>query len=186
MNVDRIQPQQLQQLHASGRKVELIDVRTPVEFSEMHAVNARNVPLDSLDPQGIAASRNGNGEPLYLICGSGRRAEEACEQFIAAGYTNVANVDGGTRAWERAGLPVIRNPRAFSLERQVRIAAGLIVLVGAVLALTVNPWFAAVSGFVGAGLAFAGITNTCGMAMLLAHMPWNKSHGGCGSACDSE
>ena len=77
-------------------------------------------------------------------------------------------------AWEQAGLPMRRGPKAVSLERQVRIAAGSLVLLGAVLALTVHPWFALLSAFVGAGLVFSGVTDTCGMGMLLARMPWNQ------------
>ena len=90
------------------------------------------------------------------------------------GWLNVVNVEGGTLACEAAGLPVVRGKKAISLERQVRIAAGFLVLVGAVLALTVHPYFAGLSAFVGAGLMFAGITDTCGMGMLLARMPWNQ------------
>jgi rhodanese-related sulfurtransferase len=109
-----------------------------------------------------------------MICRSGTRAKQACEKFHAAGYTNVVNVEGGTEAWETAGLPVVRGRKAISLERQVRIAAGFLVLLGAILALAVHPWFVALSAFVGAGLMFAGITDTCGMAMMLARMPWNQ------------
>lgn len=77
-------------------------------------------------------------------------------------------------AWEAAGLPVVRGKKAISLERQVRIAAGLLVLLGAILGFFVNPSFIGISAFVGAGLVFAGITDTCGMAMMLAKMPWNQ------------
>ncbi|HJZ53542.1 MAG TPA: YgaP-like transmembrane domain, partial [Gemmataceae bacterium] len=83
-------------------------------------------------------------------------------------------VEDGTPAWERAGGPVVRGKKAVSLERQVRIAAGLLVLLGVVLALTIDPWFVLVSGFIGAGLVFAGVTDTCGMGLLLARMPWNQ------------
>ena len=155
--------------------VDLIDVRTPVEFREVHASIARNVPLDSLDPQRVMSDRNGNGEkPLYVICRGGNRSSKAVEQFLQAGFTNVVNVEGGTTAWEAAGLPVKRGKKAISLERQVRIAAGLIVLIGALLAIFVHPYFAGISAFVGAGLMFAGITDTCGMGMMLAKMPWNQ------------
>ena len=84
------------------------------------------------------------------------------------------NVEGGTQAWDAAGLPVIRGQKAISLERQVRIAAGSLVLTGAVLSHWVHPWWIGLSGFVGAGLIFAGITDTCGMGLLLARMPWNN------------
>ena len=81
---------------------------------------------------------------------------------------------GGTLAWDAAGLPVVRGKKTILLERQVRIAAGFLVLVGAVLALVVHPYFVGLSAFVGAGLMFAGITDSCGMGMLLAKMPWNR------------
>jgi hypothetical protein len=78
---------------------------------------------------------------------------------------------------------VVRGQKAISLERQVRIVAGLLVLVGAVLAIAVHPYFAGLSAFIGAGLIFAGITDTCGMAMVLAKMPWNQISGNAGGAC---
>ena len=154
--------------------VDLIDVRTPAEFGEIHATIARNTPLESLDPAAVMKARNGTADqPLYVICRSGNRSSKACEKFIQAGYSDVVNVEGGTSAWEQAGLPVVRGKKAMSLERQVRIAAGSLVLLGAVLSFW-NIYFACLSGFVGAGLMFAGITDTCGMAMMLAKMPWNQ------------
>lgn len=113
-------------------------------------------------------------EPLYTICRSGSRGRQACERFHAAGFTNVVNVEGGTQAWERAGLPVVQGKKAISLERQVRIAAGTLVLLGTVLGVFVHPAFLGLPAFVGAGLAFSGITDTCGMGMMLARMPWNR------------
>lgn len=157
------------------QQADLLDVRTPAEFREVHASSARNVPLDSLDPKGVMAARNGSADqPLYLICRSGSRSAMAYKKFADAGYTNVVNVDRGTAAWESAGLPVVRGKKTISLERQVRIAAGALVLVGALLAIFLHPYYAGISAFVGAGLMFAGITDTCGMAMFLAKMPWNQ------------
>jgi rhodanese-related sulfurtransferase len=112
-------------------------------------------------------------EPLYVICRSGSRGQKACEQFQKAGFTNVQNVDGGTLACIDAGLPVVRGRKAISLERQVRIAAGSLVLAG-VLGSFVHPAAIGLAAFVGAGLIFSGITDTCGMGMLLARMPWNQ------------
>lgn len=174
MSVTSISPQQLSQAVQSGRKVELIDVRTPVEFREVHVEFARNVPLDQLDAAKIVTGRNGATEPLYVICRSGNRAQQACEKLIAAGHGSVVNVEGGTQAWDQAGLPVVRGQKAISLERQVRIAAGSLVLVGALLGYFAHPYWIGLSAFVGAGLVFAGITDTCGMGLLLARMPWNR------------
>ena len=104
----------------------------------------------------------------------GGRGQQACEKFIKAGFTDVVNVEGGTMACIEAGLSVVRGKKAMALERQVRIAAGSLVLLGAIGALAVHPALIGLSAFVGAGLVFAGITDTCGMGLLLARMPWNQ------------
>ena len=101
-------------------------------------------------------------------------AQFAARSTLAAGYTNVINVAGGTSAWDEAGLPVVRGKKAMSLERQVRIAAGALVLIGSLLGAFVSPYWIGLAVFVGAGLVFAGITDTCGMGMLLSRMPWNQ------------
>jgi rhodanese-related sulfurtransferase len=174
MSVTTISPRQLADLCKSGQ-IDLLDVRTPVEYRELHAEHARNVPLDRLDPATVMQARNGSkNEPLYVLCRSGSRGRQACERFLAAGFTNVVNVEGGTLAWAECGLPVVRGKKAISLERQVRIAAGSLVLLGAILGWLVHPAFIALSAVVGAGLVFAGITDTCGMGLLLARMPWNQ------------
>jgi rhodanese-related sulfurtransferase len=162
-------------LIASGCRIELIDVRTPVEFREIHVAIARNEPLDRLDPKAIQLARNGSdGEPLYVICRSGTRGKLACEKLIAAGMTQVINVEGGTEACAITGVPVVRGKKAVSLERQVRIAAGAMVFVGSLLGYFVHQYWFGLPAFVGAGLVFAGITDTCGMGMILAKMPWNQ------------
>ncbi|MBX3450974.1 MAG: rhodanese-like domain-containing protein [Planctomycetaceae bacterium] len=174
MSVSTITPRQLFELKESGKPVDLIDVRTPVEFREVHVTFARNVPLDRLDTTALATSGDGVAAPLYVICRSGSRGRQACEKLLAAGRTQVVNVEGGTQAWDEAGLPVTRGKKAISLERQVRIAAGTLVVVGSALGAFVSPYWIGLSAFVGAGLVFAGITDTCGMGMLLARMPWNR------------
>lgn len=175
MNVPTIAPQRLAELRQGGKQIDLIDVRTPVEFQELHIVDARNIPLDQLDPAAVMHARNGSKEePLYLICRSGSRGRQACEKFVAAGHTNVVNVEGGTLACVEAGLPIVRGKKMISLERQVRIAAGSLVLVGVLLGWLVQPAFSGLAAFVGAGLVFAGVTDTCGMGLLLARMPWNR------------
>ena len=147
----------------------------PSNFAKRHVEFARNVPLDQLDPESIMRARNGNtGEPLYVICQMGGRGKQACEAFQKKGFTNVVNVEGGTKACEQSDLPLVRGKKAISLERQVRIVAGSLVLIGVILGWQVHPAFYGLSGFIGAGLLFAGISNTCGMGMMLAKMPWNK------------
>ena len=183
MTVITMSPHKLAELCKEGKKIDLIDVRTPVEFREVHVQIARNVPLDRLDPAALMQARNGSAdEPLYILCRSGSRGQQACEKFLTAGFANVVNIEGGTLACIEAGLPVVRGKKAISLERQVRIAAGLLVLLGAGLSF-VHLAFIGLSAFVGAGLVFAGITDTCGMGMMLARMPWNQCKDDTQSCC---
>lgn len=168
--LNRISPAELKALCEQGA-VELIDVRTPVEFGEVHVKGATNVPLDQLDP---ATDTGDKSRPVYVICRSGTRGQKGCEKLLAAGFTNVINVDGGTQGCVQAGLPLVRGKKVMSLERQVRVAAGGIALTGSVLALAVHPWFAGIPAFIGAGLVFAGLSDWCGMGLLLAKMPWNR------------
>jgi rhodanese-related sulfurtransferase len=175
MSLLNINAATLAQLHGSGKKIDLIDVRTPVEYREVHVSFARNIPLDQLDPAQVIQARNGSAnEPLYIICRSGGRSLQACERFLKAGFTNVVNVEGGTLACQTVGLPLAQGKKAISLERQVRITAGSLVLLGLALGWLVHPYFLGLSAFIGAGLVFAGVTDTCGMGMMLAKMPWNQ------------
>src|SRR5262249_2719098 len=115
MGAPTITPGEIEELWRRGHAVELIDVRTPAEYREIHAEPARLVPLDSLDPEAIMRARSGSQrDPLYTICHSGGRGRQAAEEFHAAGYTNVVNVEGGTLAWERAGLLVVRGKKTMS------------------------------------------------------------------------
>jgi rhodanese-related sulfurtransferase len=183
MSIATISPGTLAERCKGGEKIDLIDVRTPLEYRELHVADARNVPLDKLDPEAVMQACNGSEQgPVYVICRSGSRGRQACEKFLAAGYTNVVNVEGGTLACVDSGLPIVRGKKTISLERQVRIAAGLLVVLGALLGWFVHPAFVALSAFVGAGLVFAGITDTCGMGLILARMPWNQARE-VGSAC---
>jgi rhodanese-related sulfurtransferase len=172
----KIQATDLEQSLRSGRRIALIDVRTPAEYGEVHIGNSTLMPLDRLDPSAVKAAAAG-AEDCVIICRSGKRAEQAHKTLVAAGCEGVSVLDGGVTAWESAGLPVNRGRKAMSLERQVRIAAGALVLVGVVLGTWGHPGFYGISAFVGAGLVFAGITDWCGMAMVLAKMPWNQRSG---------
>lgn len=181
-----ISPRQLQDLVAAGQSVELIDVRTPAEFEEVHVTFARNVPLDRLDAARLAGERRDASQSLYVICRSGSRSKQACEKFLSAGYPNIVSVEGGTQAWDQAGLPVVRGRKCFSLERQVRLLAGALVVVGAVVGAVIEPaWYGcAFAAAMGAGLMYAAITDRCPMAMVLAGMPWNQASRPGGSAAD--
>ncbi|VTR97290.1 rhodanese-like domain-containing protein [Tuwongella immobilis] len=179
MSISTIHPRELNARISKGETIDLIDVRTPMEYQELHATPARNVPLTELDPAAVMQNRQSSADqPIFLICRSGSRGKQACEKFLAAGYTNVVNVEGGTTAWAECTLPVVRGKKVMSLERQVRIAAGALVFLGT-LASLLTPWALIVPGFVGAGLVFAGITDTCGMGMLIARMPWNRGPASC-------
>lgn len=172
MTVLTIHPAEL--AAGAAEPLDLLDVRTVPEFVELHALDSRCVPLHRLDPAEAWADRRHPQRPLHLLCRSGTRARVAAERFIAAGFRDVVVVDGGTEAWAAAGLPVVRGRRAISLERQVRIGAGTLVATGAALAWFVHPAWIALSGAVGLGLVFAGVTGICAMGLLLARMPWNR------------
>ena len=167
-----IPPAGLQKVLAENPNASVLDVRTPVEFAEVHVPQARNIPLDELKTGALQLPKD---QPVYLLCRSGQRATKAAEKFARDGYEHAIVVEGGTLAWIDANLPVTRGTtNVISLERQVRIAAGAIVFTGVLLAHFVNFNFIWLAGFVGAGLVFAGITDFCGMGLLLAKMPWNR------------
>ncbi|HSI09143.1 MAG: rhodanese-like domain-containing protein [Rariglobus sp.] len=176
MTIDSISPTELQKHLLAGEAVLVIDVRTPIEYDEVHASAAVNIPLDRVSKESLAAAgRTECGRPVYLLCRSGQRATKAAEKLLACGYAQPVVVTGGTLAWIEAGLPVTRGEsKVISLERQVRIAAGTFVFTGALLAWFVHPNFMWLSGFVGAGLVFAGVTDFCGMGLVIARMPWNR------------
>ena len=152
--------------------IPLIDVRTPAEFGSVHAEGAVNHPMESLDVERL---RFGKEDEIQVICQSGGRSMKVCQKLEAAGYSNVVNVKGGTSAWQTSGLPVVEGKKMMSLERQVRIAAGSLIVIGAAIGQFVHPGGFGLSAFVGAGLVFAGVTDTCGMGMMIARMPWNRS-----------
>ncbi len=150
----------------------LLDVRSPAEFSARRAVGARNIPLDALETFVVSLPKNA---PILLLCEKGGRAAVAATKLRGHGFEEIHVVEGGTEAWSASGLPIEgTGKRTISIERQVRIGAGSLVLFGIILSLTVHPAFLILSGFVGAGLVFAGITDWCGMGLLLARAPWNK------------
>jgi rhodanese-related sulfurtransferase len=171
-----IAPAELQALLAAQPNLPVLDVRTPLEYAEVHVRQARNVPLDTLAPRELFEAGNlPKGQPIYILCRTGARASKAAEKFAKDGFGDAVVVEGGTVAWSEAGLPVERGSvKVMSPERQVRIAAGSLTFIGAALAWFVHPYFIALPAFVGAGLVFAGISDFCGMGLLLAKAPWNR------------
>ena len=166
-------PDDLARLMRDRPETRVLDVRTPGEFEAEHIAGAYNVPLDTLGEHG-AEIRAGVSAPVVLVCRSGQRARKAEDALRTAGMTTLYVLDGGMSAWGAAGQPVHRGAPRMSLERQVRIAAGALAATGGLLALFVNPAFAALSALVGSGLVFAGATDTCAMGMLLARLPYNR------------
>ena len=152
--------------------IPLIDVRTPAEYGSMHANGAVNHPMESLDLEKIPFAKE---HEIHVICQSGGRSMKVSQKLETAGFTNIVNVEGGTSAWHAAGLPVLEGKKVMSLERQVRIAAGSLVVIGAAVGQFVHPGGFGLSAFIGAGLIFAGVTDTCGMGMMIAKMPWNRA-----------
>ena len=152
--------------------IPLFDVRTPAEYGSIHADGAVNHPMESLEMDKMPFAKE---EEIHVICQSGGRSMKVSQKLEAAGFTNIVNVEGGTSAWHAVGLPVVEGKKVMSLERQVRIAAGTLVVIGVAVGQFVHPGGFALSAFIGAGLVFAGVTDTCGMGMMIAKMPWNQA-----------
>lgn len=165
--------EELETLLRTRDDVRLLDVRMPGEHESVHIRGAYNVPLDRLGEHG-AEIRAHVSSPVVLICQSGQRARLAEKALTAAGMPNLHVLDGGVSGWIASGLPVIRGAERLSLERQVRISAGTLAGLGGLLALLVNPLFALLPTFIGGGLVFAGVTNRCGLALLLGRLPYNR------------
>ncbi len=160
------------QMLEAGGECQVIDVREFSEFNNERIADAQLMPLSNFEKQ---ADEIDHSKPVYLMCRSGGRARKPADRLAARGFTDIHVVDGGMMAWKGADLPVVKgDSKVWSLERQVRFTAGMLVLLGVVLAAIVHPYFIAISAFAGAGLTFAGTTDWCGMALLLAKMPWNK------------
>lgn len=177
----RLTPSTVQSIQSEAL---LLDVRTPAEYAGAHIEGSVLMPLGDLNVEKVKELCSGkNG--CVVICQSGKRAGMAVEQLRSASIAGLGVLEGGVGAWESAGLPLTRGQGVISLERQVRIAAGALVLTGALLAHFVNPGWIFLPGFVGAGLIFAGVTDTCGMGLLLARMPWNTRCSAASGACCS-
>ena len=171
-----VSPRELQARLAAGRPARLLDVRTPAEHASVHVPGVRLLPLDELDAATFCRERAGDDTPVYVLCQAGNRARRAIDKLERAGVRGCVLVEGGTQAWLDAGLPVQRGGgRVLPLMQQVQIVVGFTSAAGSLLALTVDPWFALIPLVMGGGLLFAGLTGFCGLALLLAKMPWNKT-----------
>lgn len=173
-----ISPRDFQRLRDAGEEPRLVDVRTPAEFRSGHIPGARSMPLDALVPERLsAAPGSGTDRTLYLTCHSGQRALQAAERLRTAGVRRVALIEGGTEAWRQAGLPLVHpaRPPALSLEQQVNITLGSLIMLKVVFGFTLHELFFVAAALIGAGLVITGVTRWCGMARLLARMPWNRT-----------
>lgn len=151
----------------------MLDVRTPGEFETEHIAGSYNVPLDLLQEHAdeVAARLDGTA---VLVCQSGSRAGTAQDRLAQAGFTSARVLQGGISAYAEAGGEVVRSGNRWSMDRQVRMTAGSIALVGAVASQVGSKRFGLIPAAIGAGLSFSAVSNTCAMASVLAKMPWNR------------
>ena len=170
MSLKPISPKAAQNLVNQGAV--LIDIRAADEHARERIAQARNVPMAQLKEGTLPVQ---GASAVIFHCRSGNRTQLNAQALGACAACDAYVLEGGLDAWKKAGLPVVADTsQPLELQRQVQIAAGALIVLGAVLGATVSPWFHALSGFVGAGLVFAGVSGFCGMARVLVHMPWNR------------
>ena len=170
--IKKVSVTEINEMLGTGNECQVIDVREFSEWDGERIADAQLMPLSNFEKHIDEIDR---AKPVYLLCRSGNRAGRAAEKLSKQGFTNVHVVEGGLQAWTQAALPVIKGEsKIWSLERQVRFTAGLLVLTGVLLSVFLHGDFIWLSGFVGGGLVFAAVTDTCGMALMLARMPWNR------------
>lgn len=162
----------------SSEDCQLIDVREPIEHAESHVAGARLIPLGQIEARAAEIDRT---KPVVVMCQAGKRGQAASEKLQQLGFPEVRNLEGGMLAWKAAGKPCAAGEKkVFPLMRQVQIVIGAFVLGGSLLTLYVDPRWVYLPMFFGAGLIFAGTTGFCGLAILMAKMPWNRVNS-CGS-----
>lgn len=155
----------------------LVDVRTSNEFADEHIDGSIHMPLDQLDTARLKTTTDkaDSQKTVVVVCQSGVRAEQAATMLQQTYSGEILVAEGGLNALKQAGIATVGEKcGVISLQRQVQIVAGSLVLIGVLLGAVVNSGFLLLSGFVGAGLVFSGVTGTCGMASLLLKMPWNR------------
>ncbi|RCW44461.1 rhodanese-related sulfurtransferase [Halopolyspora algeriensis] len=164
---------QVRNLLENNPRTRLIDVRGPGEFAAAHIPGSYNVPLDLLREHRSELTAD-HEDPIVLVCASGGRAEQARTVLERSGLDHLSVLDGGMTGWQQHDAPVNRGSGIWGMERQVRLTAGLLVLTGVVASTAYEPlkWLA---GFVGGGLTFAAITNTCAMSRVLGLLPHNRT-----------
>lgn len=169
--VKQVKAHEVHEIMQEG-ECQVIDVREFSEFEAERIHQSKLMPLSNFEKH---AEEIDHTKPVYLMCRSGNRARQAADRLLKKGFTDIHVVEGGMQAWGNAGLPVVKGEtKVWSLERQVRFTAGSIVLLGVLLSVFVWQPFVWISALIGAGLVFSAATDTCGMAMMLARMPWNR------------
>jgi rhodanese-related sulfurtransferase len=154
-----------------NEELHLVDVREYAEFAGGRIEGAKLLPLGELEKRHTELDHS---KPIYVMCRTGNRSGQAQQKLKNLGFKNVINVSGGFEAWKKEDLPFEKDENApWALERQVRFVAGMLVLIGFLLSF-IHPYFIGISVFIGAGLTFSAVTDTCTMGMILAKMPWNK------------
>ncbi|UCC95971.1 MAG: MBL fold metallo-hydrolase [Candidatus Omnitrophota bacterium] len=171
-SLEMISPKEAREFAAKDPKVKFLDVRSALEYKEIHIKDSINIPIDMLSSKIEELSKS--NQTYVVLCRTGNRSPMAADMLLQSGIRSVKVMHGGMTRWQQERLPVIKGESFMSLERQVRIAAGSLVLVGIILAQFVNNAFVWVSIWVSCGLIFAGITNSCLMGMLLMKLPYNK------------
>lgn len=162
----------VQQIRQKQGRFQLVDVRSASEFASGHIPGTVNVPMEQAEKRVADFDLDSQ---VVLVCKSGTRAE-IVRRLLASKIPNVSVLEGGTDAWTQDGFPLVQSQKTrWSLERQVRLGAGVLILASVGLAVWVNPLWLGFTAFVGAGLTFAGATDICGMGLLLARLPWNRS-----------
>lgn len=175
MNIEVVSPKVVCEKMCKGQAKRLLDVRTDAEFRKLRVPGSENVPLQELDPVEYMKSRHvAPSETVYILCKAGVRAERAVEKFIAAGFKNVAVVEGGIEKWGADGLPIDK-VSGLSIEQQVRLGVGSLILFGTVLGAFVHPAFLVIPAFMGCGLIVAGFRGKCPLESMLTRMPWNRT-----------
>jgi len=168
-----IAPAELQALLERASAPVIVDVRSPIEFEGERIEGALSMPLETLDARVHELPEQAE---VVVVCRTGVRATIAAETLGRAGHRSRV-LEGGVLAWRGAKLPLRVGRRRLPVDRQVQLIAGSMILTGVALGTLVNPWFLGIAAFFGAGLTFAGATGTCGLALVLMKMPWNRPLG---------
>lgn len=173
MTVRTVSPSEAQELMKNGSI--LVDIRESAEFLREHVPDAVFLPLSE-----IVAGKNVVNvsiyHPVIFHCLAGSRTTQNADVLIrAAAPASIVLLSGGINAWKSASLPTIEDKKyPLPIMRQVQIVAGILILTGVLMGYAIDKSFFLLSGFIGAGLLFAGVSGWCGMAVLLSKMPWNK------------